>query len=161
MKRNTKILIIVLSVIVLLGLVTIALIGWYVARNADGWIDRGRARVEEGRKAGASLDSVGCVDRAIGEYRGKVNPISAISQRIWLTGCLQTAEQNVEVCPKIEAESTLGAVAELLAARNAFCAKHGLAADQGCQQLAEAVEQFCFPSDASQAAPADATAGEP
>ena len=144
MQRNTKILLLVLGLSFVLGMAVIAIVALYVVRNADGWLDRGRQRMEDGRSAGAELDSRGCVDRAIGEYRKRRGPITAISQRIWLTGCLETAEPNDAICPKIEAESTLGAVGELLAARSAFCAGHGLAGDQGCQQLAEGIESFCF-----------------
>jgi hypothetical protein len=144
MQRSTKILLLVLGLIVVLGLAAIAIVAVFVVRNADDWADRGRQRMEAGREAGATLDSQGCVDRAVAEYRKSRGPISAISQRIWLTGCLETATPNDAICPKIEAESTLRAVGELLAARNAFCARHGLAADQGCQQLAEGIESFCF-----------------
>jgi hypothetical protein len=147
MQRNTKILLLVLGLIVLLGLIVIAVAVLFVARNADGWVDRGRQRMEDGRSAGATLDSRGCVDRTIGEYRKSRGPITAISQRIWLTGCLQTAEPEYAICPDIKADSTLGAVGELLASRNAFCARQGLAGDQGCLQLAEAIEGFCFDVD--------------
>lgn len=144
MQRSTKILLIVLGLIVVLGVAAIVIAALFVVRNADGWADRGRQRMEAGREAGATLDSQGCVDRAIAEYRNDRGPISAISQRIWLTGCLETATPNDAICPTIDAESTLGAVGQLLAARNAFCVRHGLAGDQGCQQLAEGIESFCF-----------------
>lgn len=144
MQRNTKILLLVLGAIVFLGVGAILVAAVFVVRNADGWVDRGRQRMEAGRDAGAALDSQSCVDRALGEYRKDRGPITAIAQRIWLTGCLETATPNAAICPKIDAESTLGAVGQLLAARNAFCVHHGLAGDQGCQQLAEGIESFCF-----------------
>lgn len=144
MQRNTKILLLVLGTIVFLGVGAILVAAVFVVRNADGWVDRGHQRMEAGRDAGAALDSQGCVDRALGEYRKDRGPITAIAQRIWLTGCLETATPNAAICPKIDAESTLGAVGQLLAARNAFCVRHGLASDQGCQQLAEGIESFCF-----------------
>jgi hypothetical protein len=144
MQRNTKILLLVLGAIVFLGVGAILVAAVFVVRNADGWVDRGRQRMEAGREAGAALDSQGCVDRALGEYRKDRGPLSAIGQRIWLTGCLETATPNDAICPTIDAESTLGAVGQLLAARNAFCVRHGLGGDQGCQQLAEGIESFCF-----------------
>jgi hypothetical protein len=144
MQRNTKILLLALGAIVFLGVGAILVAAVFVVRNADGWVDRGRQRMEAGREAGAALDSQGCVDRALGEYRKDRGPFSAIGQRIWLTGCLETATPNDAICPTIDAESTLGAVGQLLAARNAFCVRHGLAGDQGCQQLAEGIESFCF-----------------
>jgi hypothetical protein len=144
MQRNTKILLLVLGLIVFLGVGAILVAALFIVRNADGWVDRGRERMIAGREAGATLDSQGCVDRSIAEYRKSRGPISAISQRIWLTGCLETAEPNGAICPDIDAESTLGAVGQLLAARNAFCVRHGLGGDQGCQQLAEGIESFCF-----------------
>lgn len=144
MQRSTKILLLVLGVIVVLGLTAIGVAALFIVRNADGWVDRGRERMVAGREAGATLDSRGCVDRTIAEYRKDRGPISAISQRIWLTGCLETAAPDDSICPQIDAESTLGAVGQLLAARNAFCVRHDLGGDQGCQQLAEGIESFCF-----------------
>ncbi len=144
MQRNTKILLLVLGIIVFLGVGAILVAALFIVRNADGWVDRGRERMVAGREAGATLDSQGCVDRTIAEYRRNRGPIAAISHRIWLTGCLETAAPNDSICPQINAESTLGAVGQLLAARNAFCVRHGLGGDQGCQQLAEGIESFCF-----------------
>ncbi|TXI79924.1 MAG: hypothetical protein E6Q44_08450 [Flavobacteriales bacterium] len=147
MQRSTRIVLVVLGVIVVLGLAAIGAVTWFIARNADGWVDRGRKQMEEGRAAGAMLDSRGCVDRAIADYREDTGPISAIAQRVWLTGCLETATPERAVCPTLKADTTLEGVGELLAARAAFCARHGLPGDQGCQQLAEAVEAFCFDVD--------------
>lgn len=98
----------------------------------------------EGREAGQSLDSVGCVDRAIADYRKDRGTISALGRRFWLNGCLETAERNTAICPTIEAEGAVGQVREIMGASSAFCGKHGLSADRNCQQFAEEVMDFCF-----------------
>lgn len=144
MQRSTRIVLIIVGVVALLGLAVIGAVLWFVARNAEGWVDRGRARMEQGREAGATLDSRGCVDHAVAEYRKDTGPISAIAQRVWLSGCLQTAKSERSICPTIESDSTLGAVGELLAARAAFCVRHGFPGDRNCEQLAEGIEAFCF-----------------
>ncbi len=146
MQRSTKIILGFIGGVVLLAVVAIGVGAWYVARNAEGWLEQGQQREEAGRTAGASLDSRGCVTEAVEGYRKKRGPISAVSQRIWLKGCLQTAEPDVSICPVIRSEGAIDQVRELLAAQQAFCREHGLAGDQNCQHLVDEVIEFCFPT---------------
>lgn len=144
MQRNTKIILAVIVGVFLLMMLTLGGVVWYVARNAEGWVDRGEKLMAEGREAGESMDSVGCVDRAVADYRKDRGTFSALGRRFWLNGCLDTAERNIAICPTIEAEGTIDQVREIMGASTAFCEKHGLRADQNCQQLAEEVMDFCF-----------------
>jgi hypothetical protein len=144
MQRNTKIILSVIVGVFLLTMLTIGGVVWYVARNADGWLERGETLIAEGREAGQSLDSVGCVDRAIADYRKDRGTFSALGRRFWLNGCLETAERNTAICPTINGEGTIDQVREIMGASSAFCEKHGLGADQNCQQFAEEVMDFCF-----------------
>lgn len=146
MKRNTKIILSIFTALALLVVVAAGLAVWFVARNADGWLEQGKGRMEAGQAAGAALDSAGCVDRALADYKRDAGPISAVSVRLWLDGCLQTAEVDAGICPEMKADNTLGRMGELIAWRQTFCARHGLATDQNCQQLAAGVEEFCFTS---------------
>ena len=154
MKRSTKIILSVFAVLAVLVVIGAGMAAFYVRKHADGWLEQGQERVHEGQAAGEGTDSVGCVNQAMDEYREDTGPISALSMRLWLGGCLQTARVDASICPELDADSTLGRVGELIAARSAFCARHRLAADQGCQQLAQAVEEFCFIPDE---APTDST----
>lgn len=149
MQRTTKIILIVFAVLAVLVMIGAALAVWFVARNADGWVEQGKGRMEAGQVAGAALDSAGCVAQATADYKRDTGPISAVAVRLWLDGCLKTAEVDAGICPEMKADSTLGRVGELIAWRQAFCTQHGLAADQNCQQIAVGVEEFCFPSGSS------------
>ena len=149
MQRSTKIILIVFAVLALLLMIGAALAVWFVARNAEGWLEQGKSRMEAGQAAGAELDSAGCVERAMADYKRDTGPISAVAVRLWLDGCLKTAEVDAGICPEMKADSTLARVGELIAWRQAFCTRHGLAADQNCQQLAVGIEEFCYgPVDA-------------
>lgn len=144
MQRNTRIILsVIIGVFLLIMLATGGAV-WYVAQNAEGWLEHGKEREAEGRAAGESMDSRGCVDRAVADYRKDRGPISALSRRLWLKGCLETAEEDYSFCPKITAEGTFDQVREVLAAQSAFCETRGLGSDQNCQQLVEEVHDFCF-----------------
>ena len=144
MQRNTKIILSVIGGVFLLMMLAIGRVVWYVAQNAEGWVERGKEREVEGRTAGESMNSRGCVDRAVADYRKDRGPISVISHRLWLKGCLQTAEHDYSFCPKITSEGAFDQVRELLASQTAFCESRGLGYDQNCQQLAEQAHEFCF-----------------
>jgi hypothetical protein len=144
MKRSTKIILSVFAALAVLMAIGMGLAAWFVANNAERWAQSGRDKMDAGRAAGASLDSRGCVDRAMAEYRKDTGPIMALAQRFWLSGCLETAKPEYDICPTIKGESVAGRIGELIASRTAFCARHDLTADQNCQQMAEAVESFCF-----------------
>jgi hypothetical protein len=146
MQRSTKIILGFIVGAVLLGMVALGIGAWYVARNAEGWMERGKERETEGRTAGASLDSRGCVEQAAAGYRKERGPISAVSHRLWLKGCLQTAEPDRSICPTIQSEGTFDQVRELMGAQKAFCNEHNLGSDQNCQHLADEVIEFCFPT---------------
>jgi hypothetical protein len=144
MQRNTKIILSVIIGVFLLIMLAIGGVAWYVAQNAEGWLERGKEREAEGRTAGESMNSRGCVDRAVADYRKDRGPISVLSHRLWLKGCLQTAEADHSFCPEITADGAFGQVREILAAQTAFCESRGLGNDQNCQQLAEEAHAFCF-----------------
>jgi hypothetical protein len=144
MQRNTKIILSVIIGVFLLIMLAIGGVVWYVAQNAEGWLERGKERETEGRTAGESMNSRGCVDRAVADYRKDRGPISSLSHRLWLKGCLQTAEADHSFCPEITADGAFDQVREILAAQTAFCESRGLGNDQNCQQLAEEAHAFCF-----------------
>ena len=144
MQRNTKIILSVIVAVFLLMMLAIGGVAWYVARNADGWLERGEALMMEGHEAGKSMDSAGCVDRAVADYRKERGMFTAMGRSFWLNGCLATAQRNMAICPKIEAEGAFDQVREVMRAQSAFCEKHGLGRDENCELLAEQVFDFCF-----------------
>ena len=64
-----KVLLIVVVVIVVLVLGCIGAGVYYVSRNKDAWIARGKAVATEGRDFGRNSDNQGCVDESISRYK--------------------------------------------------------------------------------------------
>jgi hypothetical protein len=157
MKRSTKIILSIFGVLAVLTVAGAGLAVWFIANNAERWAGQAKDRMQEGRDAGANLDSSGCVDATMARYRKDTGPISAIGERLWLTGCLDTATVDASICPESTAESITGRVGEMIAQRAAFCVKHGVAGDSDCQQLAMAVEEFCTGTPSAE----DALLGDP
>lgn len=149
MQRNTRIILSVIVGVFLLIMLGIGGVVWYVTQNADGWLERGEALMTEGHEAGQSLDSAGCVDRAIADYRKERGTFTAMGRSFWLNGCLATAKRNMAICPKIEAKGAFDQVRDIMRAQSAFCEKHGLGRDENCDLLAEEVFNFCFNSPQS------------
>lgn len=168
MQRSTRIILIVFAVLAMLVIIGAALAVRYVARNADGWMEQGKGQVAAGQAAGAELDSAGCVAQVMADYKRDTGPISALSARLWLDGCLQTAELETGICPEMTGDTTLKRVGEVIAWRQTFCNRHGLPTDQGCPQIALGIEEFCYgPYDApaeeatlEEASPEDTSIGD-
>lgn len=160
MKRSTKIVLSIFGVLAVLTVLGAWLAVSFIADNAERWAGQAKDKMAEGRTAGATLDSGGCVKAAMARYREDTGPISALAERLWLTGCLETATPDTGICPESTAESITGRIGELIAQRAAFCVKHGVPGDQDCQQLAQAVEEFCTNTPSAEATLLGDPAGE-
>ena len=64
-----KVLLIVAVVIVVLVLGVIGAGVYYVSRNKDAWLAKGKAVATEGRDFGRNSDNQGCVDESISRYK--------------------------------------------------------------------------------------------
>ena len=83
-------LIIVVVIIVLVVGVVIAGVYW-ISRNKDAWIARGKEVMTEGRDFGRQSDNQGCVDESISRYKKEPGLASTISNGIFMRGCLESS----------------------------------------------------------------------
>ena len=135
-----KILLIVAVVIVVLVLGCIGAGIYYVSRNKDAWIARGKAVATEGRDFGRSSDNQGCVDESISRYKKEPGLGSVISNSIFMQSCLDSSRPTPNFCTDVPKATEFMKSAQW---RVDQCRKIDLSSDSYCQQLFQPVQQFC------------------
>ncbi len=135
-----KVLLIAIVVIVVLVLGVIGAGVYYVSRNKDAWIARGKAVASEGRDFGRSSDNQGCVDESISRYKREPGFGSAISNSIFMQSCLDSSRPTPNFCTDVPKATEFMKSAQW---RVDQCRKIDLSSDSYCQQLFQPVQQFC------------------
>ena len=135
-----KVLLIVAVVIVVLVLGVIGAGIYYVSRNKDAWIAKGKAVASEGRDFGRNSDNQGCVDESISRYKKEPGFGSAISNSIFMQSCLDSSRPTPNFCTDVPKATEFMKSAQW---RVDQCRKIDLSSDSYCQQLFQPVQQFC------------------
>jgi hypothetical protein len=135
-----KALLIVVVVIVVLVLGGIGAGVYYVSRNKDAWIAKGKAVVTEGRDFGRNSDNQGCVDESISRYKKEPGFASAISNSIFMQSCLDSSRPTPNFCTDVPKATEFVKSAQW---RVEQCRRIDLSSDSYCQQLFQPVQQFC------------------
>ena len=135
-----KALLIVAVVIVVLVLGCIGAAVYYVSRNKDAWIAKGKAVASEGRDFGRGSDNQGCVDESISRYKKEPGFGSAISNSIFMQSCLDSSRPTPNFCAEVPKATEFMKSAQWRADQ---CRKIDLSSDSYCQQLFQPVQQFC------------------
>jgi hypothetical protein len=135
-----KVLLIVAVVIVVLVLGCIGAGIYYVSRNKDAWLARGKAVATEGRDFGRGSDNQGCVDESISRYKKEPGFGSAISNSIFMQSCLDSSRPTPNFCADVPKATEFMKSAQW---RVEQCRKIDLSSDSYCQQLFQPVQQFC------------------
>ena len=135
-----KALLIVAVVIVVLVLGCIGAGIYYVSRNKDAWLAKGKAVATEGRDFGRSSDNQGCVDESISRYKKEPGFGSAISNSIFMQSCLDSSRPTPNFCTDVPKATEFMKSAQW---RVDQCRKIDLSSDNYCQQLFQPVQQFC------------------
>ncbi len=135
-----KALLIVAVVIVVLVLGCIGAAVYYVSRNKDAWIAKGKAVASEGRDFGRGSDNQGCVDESISRYKKEPGFGSAISNSIFMQSCLDSSRPTPNFCADVPKATEFMKSAQW---RVDQCRKIDLSSDSYCQQLFQPVQQFC------------------
>ena len=135
-----KALLIVAVVIVVLVLGCIGAAVYYVSRNKDAWIAKGKAVASEGRDFGRGSDNQGCVDESISRYKKEPGFGSAISNSIFMQSCLDSSRPTPNFCTEVPKATEFMKSAQW---RVDQCRKIDLSSDSYCQQLFQPVQQFC------------------
>ena len=135
-----KVLLIVAVVIVVLVLGVIGAGVYYVSRNKDAWIAKGKAVATEGRDFGRNSDNQGCVDESISRYKKEPGFTSALSNSIFMQSCLDSSRPTPNFCTDVPKATEFMKSAQW---RVDQCRKIDLSSDSYCQQLFQPVQQFC------------------
>ena len=134
-----KVLLIVAVVIVVLVLGVIGAGVYYVSRNKDAWIAKGKAVATEGRDFGRNSDNQGCVDESISRYKKEPGFGSALSNSIFMQSCLDSSRPTPNFCTDVPKATEFMKSAQW---RVDQCRKIDLSSDSYCQQLFQPVQQF-------------------
>jgi len=135
-----KVLLIVAVVIVVLVLGVIGAGVYYVSRNKDAWLAKGKAVASEGRDFGRNSDNQGCVDESISRYKKEPGFTSALSNSIFMQSCLDSSRPTPNFCTDVPKATEFMKSAQW---RVDQCRKIDLSSDSYCQQLFQPVQQFC------------------
>jgi hypothetical protein len=132
-------LIVVVVVIMLVVGVVIAGVYW-ISRNKDAWIAKGKEVMTEGRDAGRKTDNQGCVDESISRYKQEPGFSSTISNAIFMRGCLESSRPTPGFCDDVPRQTEFIKTAQW---RISQCRHVDLEKDNNCQNLFAPVQQFC------------------
>ena len=132
-------LIVVVVVIVLVVGVVIAGVYW-ISRNKDAWIARGKEVMTEGRDFGRKTDNQGCVDESISRYKQEPGFTSTISNGIFMRGCLESSRPTPGFCDEVPRQTEFIKTAQW---RISQCQHFDLEKDSNCHNLFAPVQQFC------------------
>jgi hypothetical protein len=135
-----KALLIVAVVIVVLVLGCVGAAVYYVSRNKDAWIAKGKAVATEGRDFGRNSDNQGCVDESISRYKKEPGFGSAISNSLFMRSCLDSSRPTPNFCADVPKATEFMKSAQW---RVDQCRKIDLSSDSYCQQLFQPVQEFC------------------
>ena len=135
-----KVLLIVAVVIVVLVLGVIGAGVYYVSRNKDAWIAKGKAVASEGRDFGRNSDNQGCVDESISRYKKEPGLGTAISNSIFMQSCLDSSRPTPGFCTDVPKTTEFIKSGQW---RVEQCRKIDLSSDSYCQQLFQPVQHFC------------------
>jgi hypothetical protein len=132
-------LIVVVVVIVLVVGVVIAGVYW-ISRNKDAWIAKGKEVMTEGRDVGRQTDNQGCVDESISRYKQEPGFASTISNAIFMRACLDSSRPMRGFCDDVPRQVEFIKSAQW---RVSQCARVDLEKDSNCHNLFTPVQQFC------------------
>ena len=135
-----KALLIVAVVIVVLVLGCIGAAVYYVSRNKDAWIAKGKAVASEGRDFGRNSDNQGCVDESISRYKKEPGFASSIETSVFMQTCLQNSRPTPGFCDEVPKQAEFMKTAQW---RLEQCRRVDLSSDNYCQHLFTPVQQFC------------------
>ena len=132
-------LIVVVVIIVLVVGVVIAGVYW-ISRNKDAWIARGKEVMTEGRDFGRKTDNQGCVDESISRYKKEPGLTATISNGLFMRGCLESSRPTRGFCDDVPRQTEFIKSAQW---RLSQCTRVDLEKGNNCQHLFTPVQQFC------------------
>jgi hypothetical protein len=133
-------LLIALVVILLLGGAVIGIGVFYVMRNKDAWLAKGKEIAEQGKSFGNTTDNQGCVDESVSRYKKDGGFTGVLSNTIFMRTCLEASRPTSGFCDEVPKPMEFMKTAEW---RLKQCRAAGLQGDSNCQNLFTPIQQFC------------------
>lgn len=140
MPSWAKALLAIAVVVVLLVVGAVAVGLFYVVRNKDVWLARGKAIAEEGNNFGRGTDNQGCVDESLVRYKKEPGFTGVLSNTIFMNTCLIASRPTPGFCDEVPRQMEFMKSAEWKLKQ---CRLAGLQSDKNCQNLFTPVQQFC------------------
>jgi hypothetical protein len=133
-------LLIVFVVVLVLAVGVIGVGVFYVMRNKDAWLARGKEVAAEGKSFGNSTDNKGCVDESLDRYKKEPGLIAIFPNTIFMQTCLHASRATPGFCDEVPKSMEFMKSAEWKLKQ---CRLAGLQSDNNCQNLFTPVQQFC------------------
>jgi|SRR6185436_16559787 len=135
-----KTLLIIFVVVLVLAIGVIGAGVFYVVRNKDAWLAKGKEVAEQGRSFGNTTDNQGCVDESMSRYKKEPGLMSVLSNTIFMRMCLETSRPTPGFCEDVPKANEFMKSADW---RLKQCRLAGLQSDSNCQNLFTPVQQYC------------------
>ena len=140
MKPWVKVLLGGCLVLMVVGFVAVFMgVRWFQS-NKDELMAKAKAVRAEGEEYGRSATASACVAKAIETYRADSAVMREVSARLWLSGCLDTATPESELCTGVPPTSE---IVRTVTWRMRECSRLGLDGDRGCTRILEEVQRYC------------------
>src|SRR6185503_16132972 len=135
-----KTLLIIFVVVLVLAIGVIGAGVFYVMRNKDAWLAKGKEVAEQGKTFGNTTDNQGCVDESLGRYKKDGGLTGILSNTIFMRTCLEASRPTPGFCDEVPKSTEFIKSAEW---RKKQCRAAGLQGDSNCQNLFTPIQQYC------------------
>jgi len=132
-----------LAIAIILVVVVVGVIGagvWWLSRNKDKLLARGKEVMTEGRDFGRNTDNQGCVDESMSRYKKEPGFTSAISTSLFTRACLDASRATPGFCSDVPKPTEFIKSGQW---RVEQCRRVDLSKDSYCQQMFQPVQEFC------------------
>ncbi len=143
----SKAVIIVLSIIgglILIAVIAVGGIFYWAYQNKDRLVQSAEKLSKEAREFGAKTTNEGCLTEALSRHKKDKSIMGQISTTVFLGFCLQESAPSPGFCDGIPKK---GEIIKSTTWKLKKCSDAGLQNDQGCQQIMDAVQDYCSRSN--------------
>lgn len=140
MSRTAKILLsLLLAGVVVVG--AAAMLLWrYIDGHKHGWLEASKTALQEGARAGATMDDAGCVEAGFARLR-EDDSLGGLHSRLWFKGCLDASRPADGTCANVPRVDEVVTSVRWI---GTFCAARGMAGQGGCNGLAQELQTHCM-----------------
>lgn len=145
MSTAVKVMLIVIALILLAVFAIAGLGAYWWSQNGQRLVEGVQQARNEGLTFGRSTDNAGCLNEALSRHRAHHGFSDAISNNLFLNGCLETSRPTAGFCEGVPPSDEFGAT---VGWQMEQCREAGIS-DNYCGQLFQQVQQHCERRNAS------------